>query len=204
MLDGKKKKKKIIGEAMKKLKETGDENKIKYAKELVRYYFILHNIGYILNPPLSLEDDKYGLNYLCSYLDGFIDTAKLSIAEVIEALGNDEPLDPFCKYLMFTHMYTPEEVKEIGQEEIYRREQKFEKDELPGDSFHEDDGTNGKDYEISGFGWEEDGRGYITVSEKHGNENDIFEKVNIPVPLILNEDWLRKIMEYNRGFSQQE
>ena len=199
-----KRKKKIIGEAMKKLKESGDENKIKYAKELVRYYFILHNIGYILNPPLSLEDDKYGLNYLCNYLDGFIDTAKLSIAEVIEALGNDQPLDPFCKYLMFTHMYTPEEVKEIGQEEIYRREQKFEKDELPGDSFHEDDGTNGKDYEISGFGWEEDGRGYITVSEKHGNENDIFEKVNIPVPLILNEDWLRKIMEYNRGFSQQE
>ena len=54
-----------------------------------------------------------------------------------------------------------------------------------------------KDYEISGFGWEEDGRGYITVSEKHGNENDIFEEVNIPIPLILDEDWLRKIREYN-------
>ena len=133
----KEKKEKIIGEAMKKLKETGDENKIKYAKELVRYHFILHNIGYILNPPLSLEDDKYGLNYLCSYLDGFIDTAKLSIAEVIEALGNDQPLDPFCKYLMFTHMYTPEEVKEIGHEEIYRREQKFKEDELTVDRNYE-------------------------------------------------------------------
>ena len=132
-----KERKKIIGEAMKKLKETGDENKIKYAKELVRYYFILHNIGYILNLPLPLEDDKYGLNYLCSYLDGFIDTAKLSIAEVIEALGNDQPLDPFCKYLMFTHMYTPEEVKEIGHEEIYRRQQKFKEDELPFDRNYE-------------------------------------------------------------------
>ena len=130
-----KKRKEIIGEAMKKLKESGDENKIKYAKELVRYYFILHNIGYILNPPLSLEDDKYGLNYLCSYLDGFIDTSKLCITDVIKALGNDEPVNPFCKYLMFTHMYTPEQVKEIGHEEIYRREQKFKEDvkqdELP-------------------------------------------------------------------------
>ena len=117
-----KKRKEIIGEAMKKLKESGDENRIKYAKELVRYYFILHNVGYILNPSMSLEEDKYGLNYLCSYLDSFIDTAKLSIAEVIEALGKHEPLNPFCKYLMFTHMYTPEQVKEIGHEEIYRRE----------------------------------------------------------------------------------
>ena len=123
-----KERKKIIGEAIKKLKKTGDENKIKYAKELVRYYFILHNIGYILNPRLSLEEDKYGLNYVCSYLEGFIDTAKISVTGVIEALGNDEPLDPFCKYLMFTHMYTPEQVKEIGHEEIYRREQKFEEE----------------------------------------------------------------------------
>ena len=84
------------------------------------------------------------MHYLCSYLEGIVDTAKISIVGVIKALANDEPIDPFCKYLMFTHMYTPEQVKEIGHEEIYRREQKFEKDELPGDSFHQDDGTNGK------------------------------------------------------------
>ena len=41
-------------------------------------------------------------------------------------------------------------------------------------------------------------RGHITVSEKNGNENDIFEEVNIPVPLILSEDWFRKIREYKR------
>ena len=34
---------------------------------------------------------------------------------------------------MFTHLYTPEQVKEIGHEEIYRREQKFKK-ELRSDS----------------------------------------------------------------------
>ena len=33
---------------------------------------------------------------------------------------------------MFTHMYTPEQVKEIGHEEIYRRQQKFKEDELNG------------------------------------------------------------------------
>ena len=30
---------------------------------------------------------------------------------------------------MFTHMYTPEQVKEIGHEEIHRRQEKF-KEEL--------------------------------------------------------------------------
>ena len=86
-------------------------------------------MGFIINPEISLEEVKYGLNYLCSYLEGIVDTAKISITGVIKALGNDEPLDPFCKYLMFTHMYTPEQVKEIGHEEIYRREQKFKEDE---------------------------------------------------------------------------
>ena len=86
------------------------------------------DMGYILNPEISLEEDKYEINYLCQYLDIFVDTAKISIAAVIKALGNDESLDPFCKYLMFSHMYTPEQVKEIGHEEIYRREQNFEKE----------------------------------------------------------------------------
>ena len=86
-------------------------------------------MDYILNPKISLEEDKYGLNYLCTYLDAIVDTGKMSIAGVIKAIGNDEQLDPFCKYLMFTHLYTPEQVKEIGHEEIYRREKKF-KEEL--------------------------------------------------------------------------
>ena len=123
-------KKKTMTEAMKKLKESDDEKKIRYAKTLARYYDIFNIMGFIINPEISLEEDKYWMNYLCSYLEGIVDTAKIRITGVIKALGNDEPLDPFCKYLMFTHMYTPEQVKEIGHEEIYRREQKFKEDEL--------------------------------------------------------------------------
>ena len=125
-----KERKKIMSEAMKKLKESNDEKKIKLAKTLARYYGIFHNIGFILNPDFPFEEDKYGLHYIFSYLEGFVDTAKISIAGVIKAIGNDEQIDPFCKYLMFTHMYTPEQVKEIGHEEIYKREKKFEEDEL--------------------------------------------------------------------------
>ena len=192
-----KQRKKDMSEAMKKLKEIGDEKNIKLAKTLARYYGIFHNMGHIPNPEISFEEDKYEIHYLCRYLDGIVDTAKICIAGVIKALGNDELLDPFCKYLMFTHMYTPEQVKEIGHEEIYRREQKFKEDELPDVRYHEDDGTNGKDDVISGFRWKKDGRGFINVSEKIGNENDIFEEVNIPVPIILSEDWFRKIREYD-------
>ena len=120
--------KKTIFELIKKLKESGDNDKIIYAKNLYRYYSILNSMGYISNPKqIPFDEDKYGI-HLCSYLDCFVDTAKMSIVAVIKALGNDEPLDPFCQYLMFTHMYTPEQVKEIGNEEIYRREQKFKKE----------------------------------------------------------------------------
>ena len=124
-----KNRKKNILSSLRKLKESGDDVKINYVKMLYRYYCTINSLGYILYPKdIPVDDDKYGLHYLCSYLDGIVDTAKMSIAGVIKALGNDEPLDPFCKYLMFTYMYTPEQVKEIGHEEIYRREQKFEKE----------------------------------------------------------------------------
>ena len=88
-------------------------------------------MGYLVKtkPILIEKEDKYYCEDLYHYLDNFIDSSKRIITGVIEAIGNDEPLDTFCKYLMFTHMYTPEQVKEIGHEEIYRREQKF-KEEL--------------------------------------------------------------------------
>ena len=63
-----KKRKKDMSKAMKKLKESGDEKKIRYAKKLARYYGIFHNMGFILNPEISLEEDKYGLNYISLYL----------------------------------------------------------------------------------------------------------------------------------------
>ena len=117
-----------MSEAMKKLKESGDENKISYAKTLARYYGIFRNMGFILNPEISLEEDKYGLNYLCQHLDNFVDTAKISIVGVMTALANDEKLDPFCKYLMFTHLYSPEEIAEIDREELKREEERIEKE----------------------------------------------------------------------------
>ena len=124
-----KKRKETILAALRKLKESGDDVKYNYVKTLYRYYCTINSLGYILNPQkIPFEEDKYEIHYLCSYLEGIVDTAKMSIAGVISALGNDESLDPFCKYLMFTHMYTPEQVKEIGHEEIYRREQDFKKE----------------------------------------------------------------------------
>ena len=121
--------KKTILSALRKLKESGDDVKINYVKKLYRYYSIINSLGFILHPKeIPVEEDKYGIHYLCSYLDGIVDTAKMSIAGVIEALGNDEPLDLFCKYLMFTHMYTPDQVKEIGHEEISRRKKKLEEE----------------------------------------------------------------------------
>ena len=126
-----KQRKKDMSVAIKKLKDLGDDDRISCAKKLYRYYSILNSMGYILNPKqIPVDEDKYGIHYLCHYLDSFVNTAKMSIAGVIKALGNDEPLDPFLKSLMFTHMYTPEQVKEIGHEEINRREQKFKEDEL--------------------------------------------------------------------------
>ena len=124
-----KKRKKTILSALRKLKESGDDVKINYVKTLYRYYCTINSLGYILYPKdIPVDDDKYGLHYLCSYLDGIVDTSKWVITGVIKALGDDEPLEPFCKYLMFTHMYTPEQVKEIGHEEISRREKNFEKE----------------------------------------------------------------------------
>ena len=122
-----KRRKKIILDALRKLK--GDDVKYNYVKKLYRYYCIINSLGYILHPKdIPVEEDKYAIYYLCSYLDGIVSTAKMSIAGVIKALGNDQPFDPFYKYLMFTHMYTPEDVKEIGHEEIYKREQDFKKE----------------------------------------------------------------------------
>ena len=46
-----KSRKKEMSEAMKKLKESIDENKIKLAKRLARYYFIFENMGPITTCP---------------------------------------------------------------------------------------------------------------------------------------------------------
>ena len=119
-----KQRKKEMSEAMKKLKESGDENKIMLAKRLARYYGIFHNMGPITTcPNFPFEEDKYGLHYVHIYLENFVDSAKRSIAGVIKALADDEPLDPFYKYLMFTHLYSPEQIANIDREELRREEE---------------------------------------------------------------------------------
>ena len=112
-----KQRKKEMSEAMKKLKASGDANKIMLAKRLARYYGIFHNMGPITTcPNFPFEKDKYGLHYVHIYLENFVDSAKRSIASVMTALANDEKLDPFFKYLMLTHLYSPEEIAEIYRE----------------------------------------------------------------------------------------
>ena len=120
-----KQRKKEMSEAMKKLKESGDENKIKIAKRLARYYGIFHNMGPITTcPNFPSEEDKYGLHYAHIYLENFVDSTKRSIAGVMTALANDEKLDPFLKYLMFTHLYSPEQIAEIDRKELWREKTK--------------------------------------------------------------------------------
>ena len=109
---------------MKKLKENGDENKIKLAKRLARYYGIFDNMGPITtNPEFPYEEDKYGLRYIHSYLENFVDSAKRIIAGVMVALAYDKELLPFYRYLMLTHLYTPEQIAEIDSEELWREKQ---------------------------------------------------------------------------------
>ena len=129
---------KIMSDAMKKLKESGDENKINLAKRLARYYFIFDNMGFITTcPEFPYEEDKYGLHYVHIYLNNFVDTAKRSIAGVMTAFADDENLDPFFRYLMFSHLYTPEQVKEIEHKKNYEREKKLKKDLVLSDSDNE-------------------------------------------------------------------
>ena len=121
--------KKEMSEAMKKLKEIGDENKINLAKTLARYYGILSNMGYIsTSPNIPFKEDKYGLHYIHKYLENFVDSAKRSIAGVMTALANDEKIRPFYKNLMFTHLYTPEELVKIERKELIRERKKIEKE----------------------------------------------------------------------------
>ena len=119
-----KSRRKEMSEAMKKLKESNDENKIRIAKRLARYYFIFDNMGLITTcPEFPVEEDKYGLHYVHIYLNNFVDSAKRSIAGVMTALADDKKLRPFIKYLMFTHLYSPEQIAEIDRKELWREKQ---------------------------------------------------------------------------------
>ena len=63
------------------------------------------------------------MHYVHIYLENFVDSAKRSIAGVMTALANDEKLDPFYKYLMFTHLYSAEQIADIDREELWREQE---------------------------------------------------------------------------------
>ena len=108
--------KKTIREAIKKLKDSGDETKILYAKNLYRYYSIFDNLDCLLksHPILIEKEVKYHCEDFYHYLDDkIIDSSKRIITGIISAIANDEPLDPFYKYLMHPHKYTRKQIDEI-------------------------------------------------------------------------------------------
>ena len=83
-----KERRKIIGEAIESLRESNDDKKIQLSKRLSWYYFNFHNIRYLIKKPdFPFEEDKYGMHYLYSYLEGIVDTAKISITGVIKTLA---------------------------------------------------------------------------------------------------------------------
>ena len=111
-----KSRKKTIREAIKKLKDSDDETKILYAKNLYRYYSIFDNLDCLLksNPILIEKEEKYHCEDFYHYLDDkIIDSSKRIITGIISAIANDEPLDPFYKYLMHPHKYTRKQIDEI-------------------------------------------------------------------------------------------
>ena len=87
-----KNRKKNILSSLRKLKESGDDVKINYVKTLYRYYCTINSLGYILYPKdIPVDDDKYGLHYLCSYLDGIVDTSNgllLVLLKLLEMMNH--------------------------------------------------------------------------------------------------------------------
>ena len=105
--------KKLMFYSFKKIKESGDEVKIKYVKNLIRYFSIFTNLNFILKRSSVLTEEKY---YYCEtfyhFLDNFIDTSKRNISEIIVCIAFDLPLGTFYKYIMRPDIYEEEFEKE--------------------------------------------------------------------------------------------
>ena len=112
--------KKIIIESIRKIKDSGDKDKLKYVNNLYRYYSIFLNLGHLVrsNPILIEEKVKYHCEDFYHYLDDkVVDSSKRIITGIISAVANDKPLDSFHKYLMFPDLYEKEYRKEYGDED---------------------------------------------------------------------------------------
>ena len=112
--------KKTIIESIKKIKDSGDEIKLKYVNDLYRYYSIFLNLGHLVrsNPLLVEKKVKYHCEDFYHYLDDkVVDSSKRIITGIISAVANDEPLDSFHKYLMFPKLYEKEYSKKNEDED---------------------------------------------------------------------------------------
>ena len=104
--------KKQINKFIKKIKDSGDKDKLIYVKNLYRYYCILSHLNNLvglhpyLEKDLQEEDAKYHCLDLYFYLKEHIgyNTKKIIIA-LIDAVANDKPLDLIYIYLMFRYNY---------------------------------------------------------------------------------------------------
>ena len=104
--------KKQISKSIKKIKDSGDKDKLIYVKNLYRYYCILSNLINLvelhpyLEKNLDEEDAKYhclGLYYYLKEQIGY-NTKKIIIG-IIDAVANDESLDINYLYKMFRYNY---------------------------------------------------------------------------------------------------
>lgn len=127
--------KRVILKSIKKINRSGDNDKIKIVNKLYKYYIYFDFIStslykeyfydynekdkYFLEcDKYGLEDDKYGLQYLSSYMDEFANISLSCITNIILSIAKDKQIDPFCKYLMFTHLYNKDEIKEKLYNEV--------------------------------------------------------------------------------------
>lgn len=118
--------KKQISESIKKIKDSGDKDKLKYVKNLYRYYTILVHLNHIVgsHPILKEEQDETKVKYHCLdfyfYLkEHLVYSTKIIIRGIIDAVANDEPLHFRYKYLIFRYNY--EEYEEYRKEMLKKK-----------------------------------------------------------------------------------
>ena len=112
--------KKIIIEAMKKIKDNCNIFTEIYVKKLYRCFTILDSLKSVLcsSPFLIEQKPKYYTKEFFNYMDDYvIDRTKRIITGIIEAHGKEEKLDTFDRYLLLSSMYSKKEIEEMGDED---------------------------------------------------------------------------------------
>ena len=132
----------IIIDSLKKLEESGyenlkfntmvDESEMKFCEKLYEKYKILKDI-YSFNYENIVDYDKYGLKHLSHYFEFFVEPAKTYISEVIRAISNGEPIDPFYKNEMFNYLYFAEYLEHKDEIDPHYLEEEVNNEKDPDD-----------------------------------------------------------------------